>query len=131
MFAAAFTRSIDANHTVKDELITAIRSQSASRRISVTDLVNPRQAFFRWTRPDIQPSPERAQLMLSGTGFHALFGHAVSSERGQRLELPILRPSPDVGYCCWEQGEVITTGTSLTLCTLLAASESTGGRGTL
>src|SRR5256884_2370579 len=79
-FSAKYIRNIDTNRTIKDELTTAIRSQSARRRISVTDLVNPRQAFFRWTKPEIQPSPERAQTMLAGTGFHALFGMAISTE---------------------------------------------------
>jgi len=79
-FAAAFVRGIDANRTLKDELTAAIQSQSLRRRISVTDLVNPRQAYFRWTRTDIRPSPDRAQLLLAGTGFHDLFGRAVSTE---------------------------------------------------
>jgi len=79
-FAAAFVRGIDANRTLKDELTAAIRSQSARRRIAVTDLVNPRQAFFRWTRTDIRPSASRTQFMLAGTGFHDLFGRAVSTE---------------------------------------------------
>ncbi len=79
-FSSKFVRNIDANRTIKDELAAAVRSQSARRRISVTDLVNPRQAFFRWLRPEITPSPDRAQTMLAGTGFHALFGHAISSE---------------------------------------------------
>ncbi len=79
-FASGFVRTIDANRTIKDELAAAAKSQSARRRISVTDLVNPRQSFFRWTRVDITPSPDRAQTMLTGTGFHTLFGQAISSE---------------------------------------------------
>ena len=79
-FSAAFVRGIDANRTLRDELTAVIMAQSARRRISVTDLVNPRQAFFRWTRPEIQPSPDRAQFMLAGTGFHDLFGRTVSTE---------------------------------------------------
>ncbi|PYO97689.1 MAG: hypothetical protein DMD60_06045 [Gemmatimonadetes bacterium] len=79
-FAKQFVSSIDANRTVKDELGEAVGKQRARRRISVTDLVNLRQAFFRWTRPDIQPAPERLQLILSGTGFHELFGKLVSTE---------------------------------------------------
>jgi hypothetical protein len=79
-FARRFVAGIDANRTVKDELSKAIAQQRARRRISVTDLVNPRQAFFRWTHPEIQPSPEKLQAMLSGTGFHELFGKAVSTE---------------------------------------------------
>jgi hypothetical protein len=79
-FAAPFVRSIEANRTVKDELAAALRRPAARRRISVTDLLNPRQAFFRWTRPDILPSPDRQQNMLAGTGFHGRFGAAVSTE---------------------------------------------------
>ncbi|MGH7570074.1 MAG: hypothetical protein ACREL9_14080 [Gemmatimonadales bacterium] len=71
---------IDANRTVKDELTEALKRQGRRRRISVTDLVNPRQAFFQRTRPDIQPDAERKQAMLAGTGFHEVFGRAVSTE---------------------------------------------------
>jgi len=46
----------------------------------VTDRVNPAQAYFQRTRPDIQIPLERLQLMWTGTGFHTLFGAAVSSE---------------------------------------------------
>lgn len=78
-FASRFIAGIDANRTVKDELAGAVGKQRGRRRISVTDLVNPRQAFFRRTRLDIQPTPERRQLMLSGSGFHELFGSRVST----------------------------------------------------
>ncbi len=71
---------IDANRTLKDELIAVIGRRSARRRISVTDLVNPRQTFFSRTRPDIVISADRRQLMMAGTGFHDLFGRAVSTE---------------------------------------------------
>jgi hypothetical protein len=71
---------IDANRTVKDELTEALRRQGRRRRISVTDLVNPRQAFHQRVRPDIQPDAERKQAMLAGTGFHEVFGRAVSTE---------------------------------------------------
>ncbi len=79
-FSSRFVRTIDANRTIKDELTAAVHSQSARRRIAVTDLVSLRQAFFRWTHPEISPSPDRAQTMLAGTGFHTLFGQAISSE---------------------------------------------------
>lgn len=71
---------LDANRTVKDELTEALKRQGRRRRISVTDLVNPRQAFFQRARADIQPDPERKQAMLAGTGFHEVFGRAVSTE---------------------------------------------------
>jgi hypothetical protein len=78
--ALPFVSGIDANRTVKDELTEALSRQGGRRRISVTDLVNPRQAFFRRLRPEIKPDPERLQAMLSGTGFHEVFGRAVSTE---------------------------------------------------
>ncbi len=71
---------IDANRTVKDALDTAVRRQRERHRISVTDLVNPMQAYHQRTRPEIQIPLERLQLMWTGTGFHRLFGAAVSSE---------------------------------------------------
>ncbi len=80
LFSPQFIVGLDANRTVKDSLAAAVGKQRARRRLSVTDLVNPRQAFFRWTRPDIEPTPERVQRMLEGTGFHNLFGQAVSAE---------------------------------------------------
>ena len=79
-FSAKFVRNIDANRTIKDELTAAIRTQGARRRISVTDLVNPRKAFFSRTHPEIQPSAGRSQAMMAGTGFHNEFERAVSTD---------------------------------------------------
>src|SRR2546430_15769752 len=79
-FSAKFVRNIDANRTIKDELTAAIRTQGARRRISVTDLVNPRKAFFSRTHPEIQPSADRSQAMMAGTGFHTEFERAGSSD---------------------------------------------------
>ncbi len=79
-FSARLIRGIDANRTIKDELTAAIQTQSTRRRLSVTDLVNPRKAFFSRTHPAVQPSPDRAQAMLAGTGFHNEFERAVSTE---------------------------------------------------
>src|SRR5438876_10748360 len=79
-FSAKFVRNIDANRTIKDELTAAIRAQGARRRISVTDLVNPRKAFFSRTHPEIQPSADRSQAMMAGTGFHTEFERAVSTD---------------------------------------------------
>ncbi|HYL20253.1 MAG TPA: hypothetical protein VEU74_00730 [Gemmatimonadales bacterium] len=79
-FTTPFVAGIDANRTIKDELSAAIGKQRGRRRISVTDLINPRQAFFQRTHAEIRPSPERLQLMLSGTGFHDVLGRAVSTE---------------------------------------------------
>src|SRR6266446_7615066 len=79
-FSAPFVTGIDANRTIKDELVEAMRKQRGRRRLSVTDLLNPRQAFFRRTRPDVQPTPERMQLLFAGSGLHEVFGRTVSTE---------------------------------------------------
>jgi hypothetical protein len=88
-FSPKFIANIEANRTVKDELLEAAARPSSRRRISVTDLVNLRQAYFRRTRPDVEIPLDRRQLMWAGTGFHELFGAAVSSEEylEQFLEL--------------------------------------------
>jgi hypothetical protein len=79
-FCTPHIAGTDANRTAKDELTAVINRHSARRRISVTDLLNPRQAYFSRTHPEIQPSPERQQFMLAGTGFHDAFGRTVSTE---------------------------------------------------
>ncbi len=80
-FSTQFIRgTIDVNRTIKDELTAAIQTQSKRRRISVTDLVNPRKTFFSRRHSEIQPSPDRAQAMMAGTGFHNEFERAVSTE---------------------------------------------------
>lgn len=88
-FSSKFVRSIDANRTIKDSLVSTIGSTRPRSRISVTDLVSPMQAFHRWTHPKIRPSPDRLQVMMSGTGFHETFGKLVSTEEylEQLLEL--------------------------------------------
>jgi len=79
-FSSEFIRSIDANRTVKNALQKAISSSRPRSRISVTDLVNPTQAFYSRTHPEIKPSLDRLQIMLSGTGFHEIFGQLISTE---------------------------------------------------
>ena len=79
-FAAGLIRSIDANRTIKDSLTASVGASRPRSRVSVTDLVNPMQAFFRWTHPEMRPSPDRLQLMMAGTGFHDVFGRIVSTE---------------------------------------------------
>ena len=80
LFSYRFVRSIDANRTVKDALIAAMTASRPRTRISVTDLVNPMQAFHRRVHPEIQPSIDRQQIMMAGTGFHDIFGKLVSTE---------------------------------------------------
>jgi len=71
---------IEANRGIKDAVVAAMKAPTPRRRISVTDLTSLKQAYFRRKHPEIVPSLERQQVMWSGTGFHELFGAAVSSE---------------------------------------------------
>lgn len=71
---------IEANRSAKDALVRSLSSAAPRRRISVTDLTSLKQAYFRRKHPEIVPSLEKRQVMWSGTGFHEMFGAAVSSE---------------------------------------------------
>lgn len=77
---ASYVSRIDANRSVKDALMQSLKTRQPPYRISVTDLLNLKQAYFRRKYPEITPSLEKQQLMWAGTGFHKTFGSAVSSE---------------------------------------------------
>jgi hypothetical protein len=77
---AAYVSRIEANRSVKDALMQILKTRRPPYRISVTDLLNIKQAYFRRKYPEITPPLEKQQLMWAGTGFHKTFGAAVSSE---------------------------------------------------
>ena len=77
---ASYVSHIEANRSVKDVLMQSLKTRRAPYRISVTDLLNLKQAYFRRKYPEIVPPLEKQQLMWAGTGFHKTFGSAVSSE---------------------------------------------------
>ena len=77
---AAHVSRIEANRSVKDALMLTLKTRQPPYRISVTDLLNVKQAYFRRKYPEITPPLEKRQLMWAGTGFHKTFGSAVSSE---------------------------------------------------
>jgi len=77
---AAYVSRIEANRSVKDALMLTLKTRRPPYRISVTDLLNVKQAYFRRKYPEITPPLEKRQLMWAGTGFHKTFGSAVSSE---------------------------------------------------
>ena len=77
---AAYVSRIEANRSVKDALMQSLKTRRPPYRISVTDLLNIKQAYFRRKYPEITPPLEKQQLMWAGTGFHKTFGSAVSSE---------------------------------------------------
>jgi len=52
-------RRIEANRSVRDSTMTKLRSQRSPERISVTDLLNLKQAYFKRKHPEIVPSLER------------------------------------------------------------------------
>ncbi|MFH1087921.1 MAG: hypothetical protein V1737_04980, partial [Chloroflexota bacterium] len=71
---------IEANRTIKDALMEQLKSSRPRKRISVTDLLNVKQAYFRRKHPEIKPPLEKQEVMWAGTGFHQVFGAAVSRE---------------------------------------------------
>ncbi|MCD6391850.1 MAG: PD-(D/E)XK nuclease family protein [Dehalococcoidia bacterium] len=77
---ASYVSHIEANRSIKDALMQSLKTRRPPYRISVTDLLNLKQAYFRRTYPEIVPPLEKQQLMWAGTGFHKTFGSAVSSE---------------------------------------------------
>jgi hypothetical protein len=77
---SSYVSHIEANRSVKDLLMQGLKTRRPPYRISVTDLLNLKQAYFRRKYPEIVPPLEKQQLMWAGTGFHKTFGSAVSSE---------------------------------------------------
>jgi len=77
---ASYVSHIEANRSIKDALMQKLRTRRPPYRISVTDLLNLKQAYFKRKHPEIVPPLEKQQLMWAGTGFHKVFGSAVSSE---------------------------------------------------
>ena len=77
---ASYVSHIEANRSVKDALMQSLKTRRPPYRISVTDLTNLKQAYFRRKHPEIVPPLEKQQIMWAGTGFHKTFGSAASSE---------------------------------------------------
>jgi len=77
---AAHVSRIEANRSIKDALMQTLKTRQPPYHISVTDLLNIKQAYFRRKYPEIVPPLEKRQLMWAGAGFHKTFGFAVSSE---------------------------------------------------
>jgi hypothetical protein len=77
---ASYVSHIEANRSVKDALMQGLKTRRPPYRVSVTDLLNLKQAYFRRKYPEIVPPLEKQQLMWAGTGFHKTFGSSVSSE---------------------------------------------------
>lgn len=77
---ASYVSRIEANRSVKDALMQSLKTRRPPYHISVTDLLNIKQAYFKRKYPEITPPLEKQQLMWAGTGFHKTFGSAVSSE---------------------------------------------------
>jgi len=80
MFSKNVLRSIDANRTIKDKIVQSISSGRSRLHISVTDLINPMQSYYRWIHPEIKPPIDKLHYILSGTGFHEIFSDIVSTE---------------------------------------------------
>ena len=73
-----YVSHIEANRSIKDAVMEKLRSRRPPYHITVTDLTNLKQAYFRRKYPEIAPPLEKQQLMWKGTRFHKIFGFAVS-----------------------------------------------------
>ena len=80
MFSKNVLRSIDANRTVKNKIVQSISTGRSRLHISVTDLINPMQSYYRWIHPEIKTPIDKLHYILSGTGFHEIFSDIVSTE---------------------------------------------------
>lgn len=77
---AAHISHIEANRSIKEVLMQSLKARRPPYRITVTDLLNLKQAYFKRKYPEIVPPLEKQELMWRGAGFHKTFGFAVSSE---------------------------------------------------
>lgn len=75
-----YVSHIEANRSIKDAVMEKLQERRLPYRVSVTDLTNLKQAYFKRKHPEITPPLKKQQLMWKGIGFHKLFGFAVSSE---------------------------------------------------
>ncbi len=69
-----------ANRTVREAILSRLRSQSSTGSISVTNLVFPRQAYWKLKYPDIEWPLERRESMIAGQAFHRHFLNRVARE---------------------------------------------------
>ncbi len=70
----------EANRTVREGVLARLRANKGTGSVSVTNLVLPRQAFYRVKFPDVEIPLERRESMLAGTGFHDHFIRRVARE---------------------------------------------------
>ncbi|MCI4360521.1 MAG: hypothetical protein L3J91_02355 [Thermoplasmata archaeon] len=68
------------------ELLRRRRELSPTRSVGVTDLLDPRSAYWRTTAP-VAPTPERRALMESGREAHVRIGHALAPARLREVRL--------------------------------------------
>lgn len=71
---------LESNRTVRETILARLKSQKSGRSVSVTDILNTRQAYWRKTHPEVSVDLERSADMMAGTGFHDAFNWKVSSE---------------------------------------------------
>jgi hypothetical protein len=62
------------------ELVRRFARTSGERSVGVTDLLSPRQAFWRWTSPPITTPPERQARLDAGRWLHRVLGSVLAPE---------------------------------------------------
>lgn len=78
----AITATIQAKYNLMErlELYRRLNAPQTRNAITVTDLLNPKLAYFVRKRPDIPVPLDQQERMMEGTGFHKLFGRAVAPD---------------------------------------------------
>lgn len=69
-----------------DELLRRRRDEPPARSVGVTDLLDPRSAYWRTIAP-IEPTPERRKILEAGREAHVRVGHALAPARLREVRL--------------------------------------------
>ncbi len=68
------------------ELLRRQREEPPARSVSVTDLLDPRSAYYRTVSP-VEPTPERRAILEAGREMHLRVGHALAPARFREVRI--------------------------------------------
>jgi hypothetical protein len=77
---------VAARPDVAQELLGRRRDAPPARSVGVTDLLDPRTAYWRTIAP-VEPTPERRAIMEGGREAHLRIGHALAPARLREVRL--------------------------------------------
>jgi hypothetical protein len=77
---------VAARTDVAEELLRRRRENPPARSVGVTDLLDPRSAYWRSLSP-VEPTPERRAILEGGKEAHVRVGHALAPARYREVRL--------------------------------------------